>query len=41
MYTNGEPEGDIKKYLDWIMSDAGQCIIKKKGYAPMKTVECK
>jgi phosphate transport system substrate-binding protein len=40
MYTNGEPEGEIKKYLDWIMSDAGQCIILKKGYAPMKAVEC-
>jgi phosphate transport system substrate-binding protein len=41
MYTNGEPEGEIKKYLDWVMSDAGQCIIRNKGYAPMKTVECK
>lgn len=41
MYTNGEPEGDIKEYLDWIMSDTGQCIIKNKGYAPMKAVECK
>lgn len=41
MYTNGEPEGEIKKYMDWIMSDVGQCIIVKKGYAPMKTVDCK
>lgn len=41
MYTNGEPEGVIKNYLDWIMSDTGQCIIKNKGYAPMKTVDCK
>ncbi len=41
MYTNGEPEGAIKTYLDWIMSDTGQCIISKKGYAPMKTVDCK
>ena len=40
MYTNGEPAGEIKKYLDWIMSDAGQCIIKNKGYAPMNTVKC-
>ena len=40
MYTNGEPQGDVKNYLDWIMSDTGQCIIKAKGYAPMKTVEC-
>jgi phosphate transport system substrate-binding protein len=41
MYTNGEPKGDIKTYLDWILSDVGQCIILKKGYAPTKAVECK
>jgi len=40
MYTNGEPKGEIKAYLDWIMSDVGQCIITKKGYAPMKDVSC-
>jgi len=41
MYTNGEPQGEIKNYMDWIMSNTGQCIIKKKGYAPMITVDCK
>jgi phosphate transport system substrate-binding protein len=41
MYTNGEPQGDIKAYLDWILSDTGQCIILKKGYAPVKSVDCK
>ncbi|MEA3278860.1 MAG: PstS family phosphate ABC transporter substrate-binding protein [Pseudomonadota bacterium] len=40
MYTNGEPTGAIKEYLDWIMSDAGQCIIQKKGYAPVRDVKC-
>ena len=40
MYTNGEPEGHIKTYLDWILSDAGQCIILKKGYAPVRGVSC-
>jgi phosphate transport system substrate-binding protein len=40
MYTNGEPEGEIKKYLDWILSDAGQCILLKKGYAPVRDVKC-
>jgi phosphate transport system substrate-binding protein len=40
MYTNGEPQGEIKKYLDWILSDAGQCIIQKKGYAPVSSVQC-
>jgi phosphate transport system substrate-binding protein len=41
MYTNGEPTGEVKKYLDWILSDEGQCIILKKGYAPAHHVECK
>jgi phosphate transport system substrate-binding protein len=40
MYTDGQPTGEVKKYLDWILSDAGQCIIKKKGYAPVRQVKC-
>ena len=40
MYTNGEPQGEIKKYMDWILSDEGQCIIVKKGYAPVREVTC-
>jgi phosphate transport system substrate-binding protein len=40
MYTNGEPSGAIKDYLDWIKSDAGQCILLKKGYAPVSDVAC-
>ncbi len=40
MYTNGEPQGHIKQYLDWVMSDTGQCIIQEKGYAPVRRVSC-
>jgi phosphate transport system substrate-binding protein len=40
MYTNGEPQGEIKNYMDWIKSDAGQCILLKKGYAPIRAVKC-
>ena len=40
MYTNGEPAGAIKDYLDWIKSDVGQCILLNKGYAPVRHVEC-
>lgn len=40
MYTNGEPTGKIKEYLNWILSDEGQCIIIKKGYAPAQNVTC-
>ena len=40
MYSAGEPQGKTKAYLDWILSDAGQCIIKEKGYAPVRDVTC-
>ena len=40
MYTNGEPQGEIQSYLDWILSDEGQCIILDKGYAPVRAVQC-
>jgi len=36
MYTAGEPEGAIKEYLDWILGDDGQCILKEAGYAPLR-----
>ncbi|NNF04247.1 MAG: hypothetical protein HKN17_07255, partial [Rhodothermales bacterium] len=28
------------EYIDWILSDEGQCIIKEKGYAPVRPVSC-
>lgn len=40
MYTPGEPQGAVKEYLDWILSDKGQCIIADKGYAPVRAVKC-
>jgi phosphate transport system substrate-binding protein len=40
MYTNGEPTGHIKAYMDWVKSDAGQCIIQEKGYAPLRALGC-
>jgi phosphate transport system substrate-binding protein len=36
MYTRGEPKGEVKAYLDWILSDEGQRIILEKGYAPVR-----
>ena len=36
MYTPGQPTGATKQYLDWILSDAGQCILRDKGYAPTR-----
>lgn len=40
MYTAGQPQGAVKEYLDWILSDQGQCIIQDKGYAPVSQVAC-
>ena len=40
MYTAGEPEGTIKEYLDWILSDEGQCILVDAGYAPVRPLTC-
>ncbi len=40
MYTNGEPTGHVKVYLDWILSDEGQCIMQEKGYAPVRELKC-
>lgn len=40
MYTAGDPVGAVKQYMDWIMSDAGQCIILDKGYASVRDVNC-
>ena len=35
MYTNGQPEGLLKEYLDWIMSDAAQQIVAELGFVPV------
>lgn len=35
MYTPGTPAPHVKKYIDWVMSDAGQKIVEATGYVPM------
>ena len=40
MYTAGAPTGTTKDYLDWLMSNDGQCILEKKGYAPAIKANC-
>jgi phosphate transport system substrate-binding protein len=40
MYTNGPASGDVKRYLDWILSEKGQCILLKNQYAPVRDVKC-
>lgn len=36
MYTNGEPTGIVKEYLDWILSDEAQQIVADLGFVPVK-----
>lgn len=31
----GEPEGEVKKYVDWILSAAGQQVVEENGYVPL------
>ena len=33
--TNGEPEGVIAEFIDWILSPQGQYLIEQTGYAPI------
>jgi phosphate transport system substrate-binding protein len=40
MYTRDAPEGAVKEYLDWILSDDAQCIIQDVGYAPVRLLSC-
>jgi len=35
MYTAGEPSGEIKAYLDWILGD-GQALVQKLGFVPLR-----
>ena len=35
MYTNGEPTGVIKEYLEWILSDEAQQIVAELGFVPV------
>lgn len=36
MYTNGEPAGTVKEYLDWILSAEAQEIVAELGFVPVK-----
>ena len=36
MYTAGEPAGGIAAYLDWIMSDEAQTIVRTLGFVPLR-----
>jgi phosphate transport system substrate-binding protein len=35
LYTLGEPASELKAYIDWVLSDAGQAILETSGYVPI------
>jgi phosphate transport system substrate-binding protein len=34
-YTIGEPEGDVKAFIDWVLGSEGQKLCEKVGYYPI------
>ena len=36
MYSLGQPTGEVKAYLDWILSAEGQKIVEKLGFVPLE-----
>lgn len=39
MCVLGEPEGEVKAYLDWVRSDAGQQLVEDNGFVPIPHTE--
>jgi phosphate transport system substrate-binding protein len=35
-YLNQKPEGSVKKFIDWVISPAGQKVVSEVGYYPIK-----
>src|SRR5690606_32693078 len=34
-YTLTQPEGEVKKFIDWVISDEGQKVVRESGYIPI------
>jgi hypothetical protein len=35
VYSKGQPQGEVKQYLDWILGPQGQAIVEKIEYVPL------
>jgi phosphate transport system substrate-binding protein len=35
MYTNGAPKGETAKFIKFVLSPAGQALVKKEGFVPL------
>lgn len=36
MYTNGEPKGAVKKFMDFVLSEEGQQLVEEEGFVGLK-----
>jgi phosphate transport system substrate-binding protein len=36
MYLKSRPTGELKNYVDWILSPEGQAVVSQVGYFPVK-----
>ncbi len=36
MYTNGKPSGDVKSFMDFVLSAEGQIIVEEQGFVGLK-----
>lgn len=41
MYANETSREVVKDYIEWVLSQEGQCVLRTKGYAPVRPVDCK
>ena len=35
VYTLGEPQGEVQRYIEWMLSPDGQRIVEESGYVPL------
>jgi phosphate transport system substrate-binding protein len=40
-YTRTKPAGDVKKFVDWVLSKEGQDLVTKVGYFPVRATSTK
>ena len=36
LYTAGEPQGEMKAFIEWILSSVGQKLVEKEGFVPLQ-----
>jgi phosphate transport system substrate-binding protein len=40
MYSTSEAPAKVEDYLEWVLSESGQCILVDQGYAPVNAFSC-